>query len=105
MKLFPNQAGGQTVYLDASDALDVVPESHRDMITPAVRRVFADPAQHFLEVADRSQIPELALWLRSLVSGGDWRLLLHEGFMCDRSSLAAFHWRSTSVLSAMISLP
>jgi hypothetical protein len=105
VKLFPNEAGGQTAVLDSRDVLDDLPESHRDMITPALRRAFADPAQYFRDVADRAEFSELAEWLRSLVSLGDWRLLVHEGFMCDRATLAAFYWRSSTVLSAMISLP
>ena len=105
MKVVPNSGGGQTAVLDVNDSLDAVADSHRDMVTAAVREAFADPVAHFRQIAVRSRIPELAEWLTSLTANGDWRLLLHEGFMGDRSTLAAFYWRSPRVLGAMISLP
>jgi hypothetical protein len=70
-----------------------------------LRQAFTDPQAWFQQVADRSQIPELAQWLTALIAGGQWRLLLHEGFMYERSTLAAFYWQSANVQSAMISLP
>ncbi|MDX1943786.1 MAG: hypothetical protein SFU86_00140 [Pirellulaceae bacterium] len=105
MKLYPNQAGGQTVELSTGDDLDEVPESHRDLVSDTLRQAFADPPTWFREIAERSTIPELSQWLTALIANAQWRLLLHEGFMYDRSTLAAFCWHSTTVTSAMVSLP
>src|SRR5438105_5318923 len=47
LKSFKNEAGGKSWVLVEGDSLDKVPKSHRDIITPHVREVFADPAGHF----------------------------------------------------------
>jgi len=105
MRSYDNPAGGQTIELGPEDDLAQVPHSHRDMLTADLLEAFRDPASYFLQSADRCQIPPLAQWLKALTAEGQWRLLLHEGFMFDRSTLAAFYWRSSTVQSAMISLP
>jgi hypothetical protein len=105
MKTVQNQAGGATVIVVAGDDLSAVPTSHREMISPAVRAAFNDPVAYFQKIAFRSQIPELTKWLTALIAEKKWTLLLHEGFMFDRSLMAAFHWNCSHAVSAMISLP
>lgn len=104
MKVVPNQAGGTTIVLQAGENLDAVPESHRELVTPALGVAYADPVSHFGQIAERAQIAEFAKWLKALVAGGKWSLLLHEGFMMDREILAAFQWHSREVRGAAISL-
>jgi hypothetical protein len=105
MNVVPNQAGGTTIVLKAGEGLDTVPESHRDLVTPALRVAFADPIAYFGQIAARAPIAELGKWLKALVAGGKWSLLLHEGFMMERELLATFQWQSRDVRSAAISLP
>jgi hypothetical protein len=105
MRVFQNQGGGTTIELSAGDDLAKVPESHKDIVTPEIRTVFADPAAHFRKIATLCEIPSLAGWLSKLTETGRWWLVLHEGGFYDRETTAGFYWRSSAVTSAMISLP
>lgn len=105
MNVVPNQAGGTTIVLRAGESLDAVPESHRDLLTSALRVAFADPIAYFGQIAERAPIAEFGKWLKALVAGGKWSVLLHEGFMMERELLATFQWHSRDVRSAAISLP
>lgn len=57
MRIEENEGGGESVILVAGDDLAQVPESHRDLITPRIREVFADPAAHFTRIADECPFP------------------------------------------------
>lgn len=43
MLIRPNDYRGTTLILATGDDLDAVPDSHRDLVTAAIRHVFADP--------------------------------------------------------------
>jgi hypothetical protein len=96
-----NEGGGKTVVLVAGDSLDKVPKSHRDIITPQVREVFADPPGHFRRIADACPFPQMAVWLRALLAEDVWYLALHRGDP-PHLTAAGFGWPSETVLDAEI---
>jgi hypothetical protein len=65
MRVFQNQGGGTTVELRAGDDLSEVPESHKDIVTPEIRTVLADPAAHFRKIAALCEISSLAKWFHA----------------------------------------
>ncbi len=105
MKSYENFCGGKTLLLGAGDDLDQIPESHREIVTPAVRAVFQDPAAYFSELASRSQLPEFTRWLKEVTKSGKWTLVLDEAYMVERSTIAAFRWHSEKAISALVELP
>jgi hypothetical protein len=80
MQVEPNEGGGKSVFLTAGDRLSRVPKSHRELITPLIEEVFADPIGHFheLALAVRS-FPAFSKWLKELLKEGLWALWLHRG--------------------------
>lgn len=105
MKQFDNIAGGTTLSLGPTDNLDDVLESHRDMVTPELRRAFDDPVACFRQMSEQTDIPTFAEWLKLSIRDEDWRLFLHEGYLPRRTTLAGFHWQAKSIVNAMVSLP
>ena len=105
MKVYPNEAGGQTVELDPGDSMESVPSSHRGMLTEPLRRVWANPTAHFADVAGRSAIAEMGEWLQRVTVGGECKLLLNDAYLYERTTMAGFYFRSTTVQSGMIALP
>ncbi len=96
-----NEAGEKSVILVPGDRLDKVPRSHRDLITPRIREVFADPIGHFGRVAEVCPFPQMGAWLRSLLAQGEWYLALHRGDPEHWTSVG-FGWYSDTVRSAEI---
>jgi hypothetical protein len=96
-----NDGGGKSVFLTAGDSLAKIPKSHRKLLTPRLREVFADPLAHFQKVADSCPFASMAAWLNALLTGGTWILALHQG---DPATLteAGFLWVSEEVLTAEI---
>ncbi|MCU0719473.1 MAG: hypothetical protein MUC83_07200 [Pirellula sp.] len=97
----PNYCGGATLILAEGDDLDDVPDSHRDLVTAAIRNAFVDPASHFRQVADRTSLRNLRDYLAALVDQGKWSLLLAETFMMKRETIAGFQWHHPSMHSCM----
>ncbi|MCE9529213.1 MAG: hypothetical protein K8R36_24460 [Planctomycetales bacterium] len=104
MRSQQNMAGGISLILDDRDSLDVVPDSHQDIITLEILHAFKNPLQYFGAIADRCEFPQMAGWLRAVTKGNKWKLVLEEGFMMERSTRGGFHWWSDAVTSAFVSL-
>jgi len=96
-----NEAGGKSVFLSAGDSLAKIPKTHRDLLTPRIQEVFADPEEHFRRVADACPFSKMAAWLRALMSEGAWVLALHRGKPATWTE-AGFLWFSESVYGAEI---
>jgi hypothetical protein len=105
MKALSNFGGGTTLVLAEGDDLRSVPESHRDIISDAVRDAFRDPVAHFSEIATRTMIPNLRSYLSNFVAGGRWTLLLADTYMMDRATIAAFQWLHPGQHACMLGLP
>ncbi|MEI8384189.1 MAG: hypothetical protein WCJ09_29035 [Planctomycetota bacterium] len=105
MKTFPNDGGGTTLVLAGGDDLSAVPESHRDIISDAVRDAFRDPVAHFSEIATRTTIPNLRNYLSNFIASGRWALLLADTYMMDRATIAAFQWVHPGQHPCMLGLP
>ena len=88
----PNDGGGTTLVLAERDDLDAVPDSHRDIVTDSVRDAFSDPVSYFSDIASRTEIQNLQLYMHNFASGGRWSLLLADTYMMDRDTIAAFQW-------------
>src|SRR4051812_40401570 len=71
---------------------------------PQLREAFADPLSYFRRVADRCPFPTMALWLRSLIPGDEWELVLHRGVppVPEDWTAAGIRWWSDEVRSAEI---
>ena len=92
MKLAPNPwPEGSQVILTAGDSLDDVPESHRAILTPAARAVFADPHGYFAEIADLPSFPTFRNWLRTELRK-NWYLILCDHDGDSRSTELQFAW-------------
>ncbi len=100
MRTEENEVGGTSVILVAGDKLSKVPQSHRKLITPQMREVFADPVAHFMIVAEKCPFRAMAAWIRALVDQGEWELVLHQGY--PELSAAAIRWLSYEVCSGEI---
>jgi hypothetical protein len=101
MEVEKNEGDGKSVFLTAGDRLTKVPRSHRDLVTPRIREVFADPPAHFLQVAKSCPFPPMAKWVKALVADGTWMLGLHRGDPPTWTQ-AGFEWLSDKVRSAEI---
>lgn len=101
MKIEWNCAGGDTVFLKAKDSLDDVPESHRGLITPAIRSAFRDPCEHFRTVASRCRFPVMRRYLEDLTKTRRWELRLHSNGY-DSPGIGAFAFVSSSVVPGEI---
>jgi hypothetical protein len=101
MEIDENDGGGQSVLLVEGDTLDEVPDSHRDLITPAIQEAFVNPRGHFRKIARKCPFPKMAAWLRALLKENDWELGLHHGDPAEWTA-AGFHWRSSKVFGAEI---
>ena len=77
METEKNHAGGTSITLFADDDLDRVPASHRDLLTPNIRRAFTDPIAHFGDVAGECPFPRMTRFLRTLLRKKAWILTLH----------------------------
>lgn len=99
-----NEAGGLSTFDFIGDDLGAVPESHRGLVTPALARIFDDPAAYFLGVARRCPFANMAAWIRALVDEGVWALALHRSFREDWNA-AGFCWWAEAVQGAEIAPP
>src|SRR6516162_3933672 len=103
METQPNEFDeGTTVLCGAGDNLDEVPRSHRRLITPAIRKIFASPKTYFRGIAKKCQFPKMAEWLRAVTEEDDWKLELTVSK--DYGNRAGFEWRAKSVRGATIGL-
>lgn len=100
-----NMGGGTSIILTANDTLDDVPDSHKDIITPEIRRAFDDPIAYFRAVANRCRFPKMAEWFNAVTETGKWQLMLEEGFMMDRCTQGGFFLWSESVATAIVAPP
>lgn len=105
MKSHDNMGGGTSLFLLAGDSLDAVPDSHKDIVTPEIRRAFDDPIAYFRTAADQCRFSKMAEWLRAVTQSGRWQLVLAEGWMMDRCTQGGFFLWSPSVRSAVIAPP
>jgi hypothetical protein len=102
MRVEPNEFDeGRTVICVAGDDLANVPRSHRKLITPTIRQVFANPKKHFQELATKCQFPKMAEWLRAVTEEDRWELQLIRG---RGEGFAGFYWYSNSVRDAAVAL-
>jgi hypothetical protein len=96
-----NCASGDTVFVTPTDSLGDVPDTHRNLVTPAIEAAFRNPCKHFQEVSARCPFPSLARYLNELTADGRWELRLHtNGF--ESPGIAAFAFGSTRVMQAEI---
>ena len=79
MDIEKNEAGGTSITLFADDDLDQVPASHRDLLTPNIRKAFSDPIDHFHGVANKCPFPRMTRFLRAILKKKAWILMLHRG--------------------------
>jgi hypothetical protein len=108
MRFDENVGGGDTVVVEPGDDLTDVPPSHLDLITPQIRKAFADPVQCFRDIAGRSQFRELSRWLNALIEDGAWELELNRGALEDERrswTMTGFRWMTRSVHDAVVGLP
>lgn len=104
MEIKENEGGGETAVLVAGDSLAAVPESHRGLITPAIREAFVNPPAYFAAMANRCPFSQMSQWLRALVATGRWELHLNQGEP-EEWTLAGFDWTSDGVRGATVELP
>jgi hypothetical protein len=97
----PNDCGGTTLILTDGDNLDAVPDSHRDIVTDAMRDAFADPLSHFRQIAARTPLHNLREYLTAFVEQGSWVLILADTYMMKRATLGAFQWCHPSMYGCM----
>ncbi len=97
----PNSCGGTTLILAEGDDLDAVPDSHRDIVTAAIRNAFVDPASHFRQIAARTSLQNLRDYIAAFVDQGKWSLILADTYMMKRATIAAFQWFHPSMYGCM----
>jgi hypothetical protein len=102
MKERPNQGGGTTFVLAEGDSLDLVPASHREIITNEIRDAFENPRQYFQEIAKRTDIDAFKQFLTKVTSAGEWRLILADTFMMRRETVGAYYWSGPGLYGVMI---
>lgn len=95
---------GVTVMLEVGDDLAAVPVSHRHLLTPEVRSVFADPTGHFAAVRDRSPVPKMRKWFDRVLKKWDIELWLEVGIR-GKLERAGFFLAGGKVLPAIVGLP
>jgi hypothetical protein len=100
----PNDCGGTTLILADGDNLDVVPDSHRDIVTEAIRDAFVDPSSHFRQIAARTPLRNLRDYLAAFVEQGKWMLILADTYMMERATIGAFQWFHPSMYGCMFAL-
>jgi hypothetical protein len=79
MEIEENEGGGTSVLLFIGDKLSKVPKSHRMLITPELRKAFADPSSYFKDLANRCPFPAMSDWLRAVIAERLWVVGLHHG--------------------------
>jgi hypothetical protein len=99
MKRRWNCAGGDTIVLNRRDSLDEVPESHRDLITAAIRDAFKDPIAYFEAIGARCRFGALALYLNAHISSLKWVLRLHTNDYGSQGT-ASFAFKAEHVIRA-----
>jgi hypothetical protein len=101
MKVSENEGGGLTIELRVGDRLADVPPTHIELLSPEVRRMFADVPGEFRRIADAAPVPAMREWLGRLIDEGDWRLQLHRAGHPDFHQ-AGIDWASDTVRGAEI---
>jgi hypothetical protein len=104
MDIVDNDGDGKSVILVTGDRLDMVPKSHRNLLTPAIRKAFSNPTQYFGRIASRCPFSQMARWLKRLLADDDWELQLHRGIP-KKWTMTGFLWCSERVRSAIIGTP
>jgi hypothetical protein len=104
MKSRLNCGGGDTIVLSRRDSLDDVPESHRDLISPAIREAFGDPIAYFESITTRCPFSGLTRYLNSHISSSKWVLRLHTNGYGSKG-LASFAFKAEGIVRAEISPP
>jgi hypothetical protein len=92
---FSNQIGGTSLLLTRHDDLNLVPETHSDLLTPKVVEIFRDPHSYFAEIARKAPIAAMQKWLEAMLSGVCF-LNLHTTFEPHWRE-AAFSWSVSSL--------
>jgi hypothetical protein len=85
-----NEIGGTSIFITRHDDLNLVPETHRDLLTPQVVEIFRDPHSHFANIARKTPIASMQKWLDAMLSGVCF-LNLHTTFEPHWRE-AAFSW-------------
>jgi hypothetical protein len=104
MKIRWNCGGGDTVTLNRRDKLASIPESHRDLVSPAVAEAFDDPIAYFGRVSARCPFDGLANYIDALISNKKWVLRLHTNGYGSKG-IAAFAFKTEHVKSAELAPP
>lgn len=97
MLIRPNDYRGTTLILATGDDLDAVPDSHRDLVTAAIRDAFADPKSHFGQIAAKTSLRNLRDYLSTFIDEGNWALILADIYMRQRATISAFQWSHPSM--------
>ena len=92
MKQFENEFGGQIFCLRGNDRIDDLPQSMRSLILPHVEDAFADPRHVFERVAMRTELSNLATYLRKLISNNEWQLVVEDAYVHKRVTRVGFYW-------------
>jgi hypothetical protein len=87
--------------VNPGDDLEEVPEKFRKPLTPFVRAVFTNPAEHFQQLAERCPMQQMARWFRAVASEGTWELQLLQHSIYSR---AGFRWKTRQVRGALVGL-
>lgn len=77
MRIEQNEMSGVSVILTAGDSLDLVPETHQDLLDDTVRAAFCDPVAWYRELAQRCPFSEMATWLNESMAESRWELHLN----------------------------
>ena len=103
MEVRENEAGGQSVILNAADKLNEIPGSHQFILTDDIVQVFDDPKARFHAIRKTCPFSAMSAWLEGLLTDAKWSLELHTNY--SGNGTAGFHWSSSKVRSATIMLP
>lgn len=106
MRTQQNVVYGTCCFLAPGEDPGKLPPKHRELLTPALLRAFADPAGYFGAIADRCGFPNMAAWLRKLIQG-EWELALHRTGppVGDDWTAAGILFRTPAVCGAEIEPP
>ena len=92
MKHFENEFGGHTFCLREVDRLDDLPAEVRALVFPHIEKAFANPRSILELVATQTTLPNLAAYLRAMISHDDWQLVIEDAFLHRRVTRAGFYW-------------
>ena len=92
MKHFENEFGGETFCLRAADQLDDLPPEMRALVFPHIEQAFVDPRSLLELVASQTTLPNLAAYLRAMISHNDWQLVVEDAFLHRRVTRTGFYW-------------